>query len=423
MMSWVLFCLWFALFLVLLRKFTKIIFPKFNFLFITTLWIIKILAGTFIWFIYQFYYADEKTGDIISYYSDAKELIKIWKENPRDFIDVILGIAGNHENRYADLYNNMRYWYEEWKGSNLIIEPRNMIRLNAIISLLGGGLFHTNTLFYSFFSYIGILLLIWAFLRNSKDTQPEWMLAGTVLFPSVLAWTSAAMRESPMMLGIGLTILGAQLNREKKWTYGLTSLTVGMWILVLFKTHVALTIFLPCVLFIASGWLRENMLGLYAITFFIILIILYSTTLGDLIFQAIAKKRENFINVSLVWQARSTVPVPEVPISIIQLPHSFLHALFNSYLQPMPWRISGVLDALAVMENIIFLILIVVFILSRKSVLHKFGMDNLLFVVSFLILQGTLIGLTTAVAGAIVRYKVSALSVVIPFLVGNLQKR
>ncbi len=86
-------------------------------------------------------------------------------------------------------------------------------------------------------------------------------------------------------------------------------------------------------------------------------------------------------------------------------------AIVNVFFQPTLFSIKNVLQLFSWIENIWLLLLVVIAILffDRKIILQK---EVFVFCILFAIIQFALIGLTTPVVGAMVRYKVTAL----PFL-------
>lgn len=418
-MEWFVWLLWFLIFSFSALSIQKKLLPEIPSWAIFSIWTIKILAGTALWAIYMNYYTGERTGDIISYHRDGLELLHVWQESPKDYVKVLLGLENNLEERYAHYYNNMRYWYEEWKGSNLIIEFRNMVRLSSVVGLLTGGLVHSHTLFYSFFSLVGALFLAGGLSQRLPQLRQDHLLAGLVLLPSVLAWTSAIMRESPMMLGLGLGVYGTVSLKQKRILAGLLTLIFGYSFLILFKTHVALTLTLPLLLYLASGSSLKQALMVHTLGVAGFLIMVFYTPPGALILHIVDKKRENFLNVAEVWEARSRVPVPEVPQNPWDAVPKAFHALFNTFLQPLPWRVRGIMDGLAVLENLLFLVLLSLTLIRWRK-LRGIEISLILFLTGFALWHGLLVGFTTSVAGAIVRYKVPALVMMVPLFVAAL---
>ena len=96
---------------------------------------------------------------------------------------------------------------------------------------------------------------------------------------------------------------------------------------------------------------------------------------------------------------------------MIDLVTSIPTAIANVFFQPTLFTIKNVLQLFSWIENMWLLVLIVVAILffDKKIVLQK---EVLVFCILFALIQFALIGLTTPVVGAMVRYKVTAL----PFL-------
>ena len=85
-------------------------------------------------------------------------------------------------------------------------------------------------------------------------------------------------------------------------------------------------------------------------------------------------------------------------------------ALFNVLLQPFIWNVKGIIQLLPALENIFFIVLLVLSMVFFDKKNKKTSL--VLFCVSFVVLLYVLIGFTIPVIGSLVRYKVPAL----PFL-------
>jgi len=84
-------------------------------------------------------------------------------------------------------------------------------------------------------------------------------------------------------------------------------------------------------------------------------------------------------------------------------------AFFNCLFRPFLWEANGVFSLLASAENLFFILLVALLIFNfRRGKLSKWEITLLLYV----IVLSILIGLTTPIFGAMVRYKMP----IIPFL-------
>lgn len=85
-------------------------------------------------------------------------------------------------------------------------------------------------------------------------------------------------------------------------------------------------------------------------------------------------------------------------------------AFLNVLIQPLLWKAKGFVQLLPALENVFFIGLLIVMILFFKRKVENKSM--IIFCLSFVLILYVLIGVTTPVIGAIIRYKVPAL----PFL-------
>lgn len=109
--------------------------------------------------------------------------------------------------------------------------------------------------------------------------------------------------------------------------------------------------------------------------------------------------------------ANSEVSIKKIEPNFVSVYSAMPFAIANVFFQPTLFSIKNVLQLFSWIENMWLLLLIVIAILffDKKIVLQK---EVLVFCVLFALIQFALIGLTTPVVGAMVRYKVTAL----PFL-------
>ena len=109
--------------------------------------------------------------------------------------------------------------------------------------------------------------------------------------------------------------------------------------------------------------------------------------------------------------ANSVIGVEKIEPTFLSVYSTIPLAIANVFFQPTLFSIKNVLQLFSWIENMWLLLLVVIAILffDRKIILQK---EVFVFCVLFTLIQFALIGLTTPVVGAMVRYKVTAL----PFL-------
>ena len=126
---------------------------------------------------------------------------------------------------------------------------------------------------------------------------------------------------------------------------------------------------------------------------------------GMFILEIISKKQHEFFQLAYSTQAGSSLYLPSLstdnPLTFIKaIPYAF----YNVIILPLPWRINKIVYVPYVVENLFFFGIWLFIFLKAKKIIKKdipFAWTLILFILSY----GLLIGLTTPVLGAIVRYK------------------
>ena len=168
-----------------------------------SIFILKILCGLVLWWIYTYYYTDRIKADIYKYYDDSKPLYDLLFQHPIDFFQILFGINNDTE-KYNYIYDQMYNWYTPF-ATHIYNSNQAIIRINTAIRILSFGNFNVHTVFFCFFSLIGqvaIYKTFYPYLENKK-----WGLCIAVfLLPTVLFWGSGVLKEGIILFGLGLFI-------------------------------------------------------------------------------------------------------------------------------------------------------------------------------------------------------------------------
>src|ERR1700740_1746763 len=151
----------FSLLILFFRKKNDTEIPRGAYL---TAFLVKILFGFFLTYIYTSYYPDRKTADIYKYYDDARVISNSLSEKPGDYIKIISGIG--NDNLYFDTtyYTKMNNWYKRYDFGTYN-DNHTIIRFNALVMPLAFGSFHVHTVFMCMISFIGLCALVFVFIR------------------------------------------------------------------------------------------------------------------------------------------------------------------------------------------------------------------------------------------------------------------
>lgn len=376
-----------------------------------TLFLLKAGMAILLNVLYTTYY-DRETSDIYRYFYDGEIIYHALKENPADYFKMVTGIGGNDPalNRY---YYSMDNWIKEF-DFNLYNENRTIIRFNAIARLISFGNIHVHAVIMAFLSFIGCISLFKAFSRFMPEKK-ILLLGSVMLIPSVLLWGSGLLKEGIISFALGVMIYCFfEILYGKTRVWYLVIFIVSMMLVWITKFYVLLSV-LPGLLSFAVIKLthsRRSILifaSVHVLFFLIGLLIKYITPYD--VFSIISLKQEAFIKmVSFTPDVGSPIKLPFVdpsPFGILKL---LPLALFNAFFQPLPVNAHSILMMASSAENIFIIVcLITALIFSKWDHQH---LSLVLMGFSFTFILFWICGMTTPVAGALVRYKSPAL----PFL-------
>jgi hypothetical protein len=287
-----------------------------------------------------------------------------------------------------------------------------MIRFSALVRLFSFGVYHVHTVFASFLSLIGLVALYKAFI-GALPGMGRVLTAGTFLWPSVLFWGSAPIKEALLFLGLGLFLLNAfrLMQGPLHWT-GWLALLFGILLQAVLKSYVLLVL-LPGLF--ALWWCRRTAdrraLLKFATVYAACLLIALGLPLLDHNLDALSLiqgKQEDMLGVVRLAAPGSYIAgtplTPDLGSFIAQAPH----AVYLTFLSPLTTWDLGAMGAIGALENLLLVLLLPAALWVRRP-LGEIDLPLLFFCLGFCLLLGLLIGWTTPVVGALVRYRVPLL--------------
>ena len=176
--------------------------------------LLKIIAGVAVWYVYTFYYPQREYADIWKYYDDSEVVYNSLDEHPGDYFRLISGVG--IDDRIQETYiNKMLHWDQQFEN-NLFNDSHTIIRYNALMRLISLGNYHTHSLFMCLLGFIGLCALyhwLYKFLWQWKK------ITAFILFvsPSLLFWSSGVLKEGILFFPMGLLIYHAwKFTDDKK---------------------------------------------------------------------------------------------------------------------------------------------------------------------------------------------------------------
>lgn len=377
--------------------------------------VLKLVAGTGLWYIYTYVHTDRATADIYRYFDDGNIMYEALYAHPLDYLRMLTGI-GNDQVRFdVNYYQVMHNWYRQYEG-NLYNDAHTMIRFNAFVRLFSFGHYHVHTVFACAFSVVGLVALYRAFAPLLMGHGPGLVLA-TFLLPSVVFWASGVIKEALLLFGLGLFLLGVfRLVAGQVRSMAALLAPFALVLLFFLKFYVLLSL-IPALT--AYAWCRRtggrSPLLKFALTYAAFLVLALNSTLiypGFNVFEVLWVKQRDFIGMAEAAEAGSLVDVPRLdarPLTFLKLAP---HALYMTFLSPMVHGLHGALGLMSAVENIALLIVLGLAWYWRRP-WPQVDRTLLLLCTGYCTTLALVIGWTTPVIGALVRYRVPLL----PFLV------
>lgn len=378
--------------------------------------ILKVLSGTALLLIYTYFYTDRPTADLHKYFEDGNVMYSAIKNNPLDYLRMLLSIDAGSEH-LKEYYKDIDFWYKTF-NYDLYNDNRTIIRVNAFFRLFSFGYLNVHNVFMSFLSFIGMMGIYKVFVKYYSKKKYLLIIA-IFLFPSVILWSSGALKEGIVMFsfGIGFWSFYNIINMNFK-IFHFIGLSIGIFLLLISKFYVLIAA-LPGLIFLVWYYISKNkkhiVLKFTVIHVLFILLAFYSKYISKYDFPDImSRKQYDFIcMVEATGDVGSFIEIPLLKPTVKSLALNSPVAFFRTFARPHIFEIHNMMSLPAALENLIIILLLILSIVFFNKNDLNINLGLLLFCLSFTIILFTLCGLTTPVLGALVRYKIPAL----PFLI------
>ena len=96
--------IYFVLTLIFIRRFTSGLIPEISKQELSLFFLLKVLTGFALTWLYSSYYTQRNTADIFKYFDDSLPIYNALKENPRDYFSMLLGIGNDTPHEHVVIY-------------------------------------------------------------------------------------------------------------------------------------------------------------------------------------------------------------------------------------------------------------------------------------------------------------------------------
>ncbi len=420
----IIFLLYFFLFIYLLKKWSFFSSEHISRRFLIFVFVTKILIGLSLFWVYTEYYPNKsminkdesrKNSDIFKYYDDSEVIYNALHEKPIDFFKIIFSVKNNNEYFYENYYINMNHWDTPY-DTNIFNDSHTITRLNALIRIFSYGNYFVHVLFFCMLSIIGLFALFKSITNffPKKEKILKWMIFFT---PSILFWSSGVLKEPILLFSLGMAMLSIYNLINKKRLILNLGLLILMSIIMFYIKFYVFFVFIPLIIPFAINQLKNYkyplITYLISLSAFIILSInlKHFSNSSDLLY-ILDKKQESFMSETKFKDAGSYFEINDLQPNYVSVFNAIPEGLLNCFTKPLPWQINSIIELPPAIENslIICLILISVFHCILLKTYKSISSSNfLIFCILFALFNFIIIGISTPVYGALIRYKIIGL--------------
>ena len=373
--------------------------------------LLKVICGVVIFLLYTYYYPIRKDADTFKYFDDSRILYESLWTKPLDFFKMLVGIDCEGDYYRINYFNKMNNWYRSY-DNGLLNDNRLVIRINAIFRIVSFGNYHVHSLLLNFLAFIGSFSLARLFLEYSKSKWKTYL--AVFLIPSVVFWSSGILKESVLLFGLGLFGWNFHKLMFDQWRWKRIPILVFLLSILLVMKLYVFVAFVPAVL---AWWISKYTKRTILVHFAMVMVGVFSGyvlawLVPDLDFlRIIADKQKDFINLAKAFNVNSAIDMSYLEPNLWSFIKATPQALMNAFTRPWPTEIKGILFVPPLLENMFIIGILVLSWFYGKRVGAR-EWKFVVFCLTFSIILFLIIGLTTPIIGAIVRYKIPA----IPFL-------
>jgi hypothetical protein len=441
---------------------------------LSAVFLLKVSAGFFLTWIYTRYYPERHAADIFKYFDDSKVMYSAFQNHRYgDYIKMLSGVA--NDSSYFDkmYYDVMQNWYRMYDFN--YNDNHTIIRFNAFVMLFSFGNYHIHTVFMCFVGLLGTTAMYKAFADYFKNKEWLLFIV-LFLIPSVVFWGSGVLKEGILLFALGFLFYAFMnvFVSKRNILLNIIFLLASVFLITINKNYLLFAV-IPAMFCYYVVWkfnIKKVFIfftGLYLAGCIAILLfspdVLQTLALKQRDFIAVAKggaylknsqhiiriapDKKNYLDsiapkiykvkpgstylcwtrdnsadtifvtnstdtatFTLMWDlpvAGSTISVKKLDPTIFSLIKTAPFALYNCLCKPGLFSSKTLFEKFAAVENILTLLFLFFCIWFRKKKSDKNLLALCLFISLAILL---LIGFTTPIAGAIMRYKVP----VMPFL-------
>jgi hypothetical protein len=306
----------------------------------------------------------------------------------------------------------MNNWDTSYKNS-LMNESRLLIKINAILNIIGLKNYFFNSITFILLAFIGEFLIFKSLIVKFKFKNPKILFWSLLLFPSIFLWSSGILKEPLIILSFGL-IVNSLIVKRTKWM-NVSSFIIAALIIFKVKFYIFICFFPALTSYIISEKTKFKPPRIIFTVCAIIAVIIFAMGKMNNSYnplKILSQKQNDFITLSELFDTGSAYKIIPIEPSITSLIKAIPMGAINGFFRPFPNNINNLLQLFLLIENMLLYLMVLYLLFKILFLKIKINQDvknvlwNSLF---FIIMLFILTGVSTPVIGALVRYKVPGL--------------
>lgn len=401
-----LYILYLALFLWLINRlnfFTSTGIKRDN---LWTFFLLKVVAGVALTLVYTFYYTDQTKADIYRYFNDSKIISPLLWQHPKAWLSVITGIGLNEPANFQYIADTQ---YFSHPSQDTVTNNQLIIRIISLCNYFSFSNIYINTLFFSFFSFVGLTGIYHA-LKNYFAEFPQALCLPLFLIPSVVFWGSGLLKEAPVFFFLGMLFYAFT---PRSWFSRILLILVSVAALAFIRPPLFIALIPASAIYILIYALSAIRKPALKWTVFAALLVAYAFAFmvaEPRVVSAIINKRYEFMDLGLAENPGSRFVKWTDAITPKML---YTDALIDGALRPFVWSASNKMELLFAVEQSLLWLLLLVMLLRCFQLPAKEKRPLIAFALVFALVFYWMVGATVPIMGAIVHYRILAT----PFLI------
>lgn len=377
---------------------------------VSLLFILKVLSGVAVWFVYTYYYTNRSGNDVFRFFDDAGIMFGAIYDHPYHYIQMVLGIDLGTSDLHQ-YYQNMANWYKPWASASYH-NNRLIIQFNALVYLFSFGYYNVHTVFMCFLSMVGLVGVYKTFSPFLKD-KTVLLTCAVFLIPSVLFWGSGLLKEGIILFALGMLIYKmSQFLFVKKTVPSFIWLLFCLAVLSFTKVYILIALAPSLIMLIVLKKVGKKklffkFLGIHLLLFILSVNVYRINPKWDVL-KVLSYKQWSFKLIANQEAAGSLIQTNKLKPTTISFLNNAPEAVVNTLFRPYFFEAKTLFMFVSGLENLVLIIVALLCLVFFKKPDEK-ALPLLYTSLFFVFSLALIIGIVNPVLGSIVRFRIPLL--------------